>query len=76
MKEKVLQKIITVLSENLSDTLLIDIEECPKDFPYTIAVINFMTELMKKNIIIDYFQLFDEFIIYMVNREITNYWAR
>lgn len=76
MREKVLQKIVIVLSENLSDTLLTGIEECPKEFPYTIAVINFMTELMEKNIIIDYYQLFDGTIIDMVNRETTNYLAR
>ena len=45
--KEALLKVVSIISENYIDTLMTGIEECPKDFPYTIAVANFIAELKK-----------------------------
>lgn len=70
------EKIISLISENFADTLLTGIEEMPKDFPYTLAAIHFITELREKNIIVNFYHTFEDSIIDMINRETTNYLAR
>ena len=52
------------------------IEEYEKDFPYTIACANFMSELKNKNIIVDFYKTFDVSIRDMIYRETSNYLAR
>lgn len=76
MREEILRKIITLISEDYIETLLTGIEECEKDFPYTIACANFMRELKSKNIIVDFYKTFDVSIRDMIYRETSNYLAR
>lgn len=76
MKEEILRKLITLISEDYIETLLTGIEEYENDFPYTIACANFMSELKSKNIIVDYYKTFEVSIRDMVYRETSNYLAR
>ncbi|WP_282193136.1 hypothetical protein [Romboutsia ilealis] len=76
MKEEILRKLITLISEDYIETLLTGIKEYEKDFPYTIACANFMSELKSKNIIVDYYKTFEVSIRDMVYREASNYLAR
>lgn len=76
MREEILRKIITLISEDYIETLLTGIEEYEKDFPYTIACANFMSELKRKNIIVDFYKTFDVSIRDMIYRETSNYLAR
>lgn len=71
-----LRKILTIVCDNYIDTILTGIEENEKDFPYTIAVANFINELKEKNIIINFYEQIDDSIIDMINRETCNYLAR
>ena len=76
MKEKVLRKVIESICDGYVDTLITGIDEYEKNFPYTIACANFIYELKKKNIIVDFNIIFDDSIIDMVFRETSNYLAR
>lgn len=76
MKEEILRKLITLISEDYIETILTGIEEYEKDFPYTIACANFMSELKDKNIIVDFYTTFEDRIRDMVYRETSNYLAR
>lgn len=76
MREEMLRKLITLITEDYIDTLLTGIEEYEKDFPYTIACANFMSELKSKNIVVDFYTTFEVSIRDMVYRETTNYLAR
>ncbi len=76
MREKALKQIIEVVCEGYADTLLTGIEENAKDFPYTLACSNFIDSLRKRNIIVDFFNTFDDSIIDMVFRETSNYLER
>lgn len=76
MREEILRRLITLITEDYIDTLLTGIEEYEKDFPYTIACANFMSELKSKNIVVDFYTTFEVSIRDMVYRETTNYLAR
>ena len=76
MREEMLRKLITLITEDYIDTLLTGIEEYEKDFPYTIACANFMSELKSNNIVVDFYTTFEVSIRDMVYRETTNYLAR
>lgn len=74
--KEALRKVVSLVSENFIDTLMTGIEEYPKDFPYTIAVANFIAELKSKNIIVNLFNSFECSIVDMVFRETGNYLGR
>lgn len=76
MREEMLRKLMALVSEDYIETLLTGIEEYEKDFPYTIACANFMSELKSKNIIVTFYTTFDVSIRDMVYRETSNYLAR
>ena len=76
MKEEIIKKVISMVCENYIDTLIIGIEEYEKDFPYTIACANFMSELKSKNIIVEFNDIFIDTILDRIYRETTNYLAR
>ena len=76
MGKEALMRVITVICDGYVDTLLTGIEENEKDFPYTIACSNFIDSLRKSNIIVDFFNTFDDRIVDMVYRETSNYLAR
>ena len=76
MQEETLRKLITLISEDYIETLLTGIKEYEKDFPYTIACANFMSELKSKNIVVNFYNTFDSSIIDMIYRETSNYLAR
>lgn len=58
--KEALLKVVSIISENYIDTLMTGIEEYPKDFPYTIAVTNFIAELKSKNIIVNLYGTFED----------------
>lgn len=76
MNEIVLRKLITMICDDYIDTLLVGIEEYEKDFPYTIACANFITELKSKNIMVEFNDVFIDKIRDMLYRETSNYLAR
>lgn len=76
MRDEALKKIINLICDCYLDTLLTGIEEYKKDFPYTIACANFIGELKAKNIMVNFFNIFEDNIVDMVFREISNYLAR
>ena len=74
--KEALLKVVSLVSENFVDSLMTGIEEYPKDFPYTIAVANFIAELKIKNIIVSLYGTFEDRIIDMIFRETSNYLSR
>ena len=76
MREEILRQIIVAVCDGFVDTLLTGIEEYEKDFPYTIACANFMSDLKNKNIIVDFYKTFDVSIRDMIYRETSNYLGR
>lgn len=76
MRKEALRQIIVAVCDGYIDTLLTGIEENEKDFPYTLACSNFIDSLRKSNIVVDFFNTFDDRIVDMVFRETSNYFAR
>lgn len=76
MKELVLRKVIEMICDDYIDTLLVGIEEYEKDFPYTVACANFISELKEKNIIVEFNDVFIDTIRDRIYRETSNYLAR
>lgn len=76
MKELVLRKVIEMVCDDYIDTLLVGIEEYEKDFPYTLACVNFISELREKNIIVEFNSIFIDTVLDRVYRETSNYLAR
>lgn len=76
MKGDVLRKLIESICDGYVDTLMTDIEEYEKNFPYTIACANFIYELKQKNILVDFNIIFGDSIVDMVLVETSNYLAR
>lgn len=76
MKEEILRQIIVEVCDGFVDALLTGIKEYEKDFPYTIACANFISELKSKNILVNFCSIFDSDIVDMVFREASNYLAR
>ncbi len=77
MKENELRKIISFVCDGYVDTVMTAIEEDEiKDFSITIAVWHFIVELKEKNIIYGLNDAFDDTIIDMIFREVSNYLAR
>ena len=76
MKELVLRKIIEMVCDDYIDTLLVGIEEYEKEFPYTLACANFISELKDKNIIIQFNDVFVDTVRDKIYRETSNYLAR
>ena len=60
MERFALRKIVSSVCDDYIDTLLTGIEENEDDFPYAIACSNFIDELKKKNIIVDFETFFNE----------------
>ncbi len=77
MKENELRKIISMVCDGYTDSVIAAIEEDSiKYFPITIAVWHFIVELREKNIIYDACNVFDDRIIDRIYREIGNYIGR
>lgn len=76
MKETILKKIVEMVCDDYIDVLLVGIEEYEKDFPYTIACSNFISELKEKNIIVEFNDVFIDTVRDRIYRETSNYLAR
>lgn len=76
MKEEVMKKMIYMICEDYIDTLIVGIEEYEKDFPYTIACANLISELKSKNIKVEFNDIFIDIVRDKIYRETTNYLAR
>ena len=76
MKETELRKILSVVCDNYVDSILTDLEDdvdLEKKLPFTIACVNFICELKKKNIIVELYDTFEDTIIDRISREISSY---
>ncbi len=76
MKEEIIKKVITMVCEDYVDALIVGIDEYEKDFPYTIACANFISELKSKNIIIEFNDVFIDKVRDRIYRETSNYLVR
>ncbi|MCI8588378.1 MAG: hypothetical protein HFG40_01860 [Bacilli bacterium] len=76
MKELVLRKVIEMVCDDYIDVLLVGIEEYKKEFPYTLACANFISELKEKNIIVEFNDVFIDTVRDRIYRETSNYLAR
>ncbi|CCY47077.1 unknown [Firmicutes bacterium CAG:822] len=76
MNKSILIKIVKWICDGYVDALITGIEENENYFPYTIAVIHFIDELQRKNIKIDYKEIFNDSIIDNVLKEANDYLMR
>lgn len=76
MKELVLRKVIEMVCDDYIDVLLVGIEEYEKDFSYTLAYANFISELKEKNVIVEFNDVFIDTVRDRIYRETSNYLAR
>lgn len=76
MKGDILKNLIASICNDYIDTLLVGIEEFSKEFPYTIACVNFLNELKSKNIKVEFDNIFIDMVRDKIYRETTNYLAR
>lgn len=77
MNNEALRNILEIVCDGYIDTVLDSIEENNvKDFPFTIACANFITELKKQNIIVEISEVFDDTTIDRITREISNFLAK
>lgn len=76
MSDEDIRDLLTLISKDYIETILIGIEEYEKDFPYTIACTSFISELKRKNIVVNIYSAFDNSILDMVYRETIIYLAR
>lgn len=75
-RDESIRKLIAKVCDDYIDTLLTGINEYSKDFPYTIACANFISELRKKNIITEFDDVFLDSVSDRIYRETSNYLAR
>ena len=76
MNKSILVKIVKWICDGYVDALITGIEENESYFPYTIVVIHFIDELQRKNIKIDYKEIFNDSIIDNVLKEANDYLMR
>ena len=77
MKENQLRKIVAEVCDGYTETIMDAIlEDNVKGFPITKAVWHFMCELKENNIVMELNDVFIDFIIDRLYREIINYLAR
>lgn len=76
MKEQELRKIVKHVCNGYVDTIMENIEDNKKQFPYTIACANYIAELKRKNIIVELNDVFIDIVIDRIFREFSNYIGR
>lgn len=76
MKEQELRKIVEYVCGGFVDSIMENIEEQKRAFPYTIACANYIAELKDKNIIVELNDVFIDIIIDRIFREFSNYIGR
>ena len=76
MNKSILVKIVKWICDGYVDALITGIEENESYFRYTIVVIHFIDELQRKNIKIDYKEIFNDSIIDNVLKEANDYLMR
>lgn len=75
MREKELEKIVSMICNGYVDTILVGVEEQKNKFPYLVACTNFMYEMKSKNIQMDFNNIFTDTISDKLFRETSNYLA-
>lgn len=73
MREKELEKIVSMICNGFVDTILVGVEEQQNKFPYLVACANFMYELKAKNIQVEFNTVFTDTISDKIFRETSNY---
>lgn len=76
MYDEILCEIITKLCNGYINSLLIGIEENKGEFTYLLASVNFISELRQKNIIVEFNDVFNDFIIDKIYYEINKFLAK
>lgn len=80
MKEKELRKIVEFVCNGYVDTIMENIEDNKRSFPYAIACANYIAELKERNIIVGLNDVFIDIVIDIVIdrifREFSNYIGR
>jgi hypothetical protein len=75
MKELVTKSVVKEICNDFALTIIDGLDECKEDFPYTLACINFITELREKDIDVD-LNAFIDIIWSKLHQELSNYLAR
>ena len=75
MKEQITKNVIREVCNDFVDATIVGLEEYENDFPYTLACINFIIELKKKEINVS-LNSFIDVIWDNIYKEISNYLAR
>lgn len=50
MKEEILKVVARQICEDLSEAIIVGVKEYEEDFPYTIACVNFISELKENGV--------------------------
>ena len=75
MKEEIIRKLILMVCDGFSDTILTCIEEQNERLPYLVACSNFIYELRQKNIQVEFNDMFTDIALDRIFRETSNYLA-
>ncbi|MDD3340989.1 MAG: hypothetical protein PHN72_02150 [Bacilli bacterium] len=75
MKEEIKRNVVKEICSDFVDTIIVGMEEYEKDFPYSLAVINFILELREKGINVNT-NMFIDVIWDNMYKEFTNYLGR
>ena len=75
MKEEIKRNVVKEICSDFVDTIIVGMEEYEKDFPYSLAVINFISELREKGINVNT-NMFIDIIWDNMYKEFTNYLGR
>lgn len=77
--EKELRKILSMVYEGYSDSIVTALEEdekYKKSFAYTLAAIHFINELKSHNIVVELNDVFTDTVIEKFFREVSNFMER
>lgn len=76
MKEQELRKIVKFVCNGYVDTIMENIEDNKRAFPYAIACANYIAELKEQNVIVELNDVFIDNVIDRIFREFSNYIGR
>lgn len=77
MKEEILKVVARQICEDLSEAIIVGVKEYEEDFPYTIACVNFISELKENGVKVNLRVFADcQDIFDNMYREFSRYLAR
>lgn len=75
MKEEIIRKLVLMVCDGFADTIMTCIEEQKEKLPYLMACSNFIYELRKQNIQVEFNNMFTDITLDKIFRETSNYLA-